>query len=408
MIALAASTAAPPARAQPDGDDLRVSIVTFGAGLHPFYKFGHNAFLIEQLGGPGVVYNFGMFNFGSAALLPKFLLGRYQYWLARTDRDRTIPYYIEENRTVQVQELDLTPAQRVALLERLETNALPQNRYYLYDYFYDNCSTRVRDGIDFIIGGRLKAGSQAFATGTYRSHALALTADVPWLYLSLYFALGQGADKPLTTWDEGFIPMLLRDQLRAVRIPGEAGQPDRPLVKSERVLFQSTRADLSETPPNRLPIFAGAGILVGGLFALLGWLARSRGAARIALGVGGATLGFLFGLLGAILVFLWTATDHRVAYANANILQTAPWALGLLVYGIKLARGREVAARKAFWLASTAAAASLLGLLLKLAGLVWQDNLPITAFFLPLWLGLTLGLALYLELRLPLRRSALG
>ncbi len=408
MIALAATTAAPPVQAQPNGEMLRVSIITFGAGLHPFYKFGHNAFLIEQLGGPGVVYNFGMFNFGSAALLPKFLLGRYQYWLARSERDRTIAAYIEENRTVELQELDLTPAQRGALLERLETNALPQNRYYLYDYFYDNCSTRVRDGIDFITGGRLKAGSQAFAHGTYRSHALALTADVPWLYLSLYFGLGQGADKPMTTWDEGFIPMELRDQLRAVRIPGEAGQPDKPLVKSERVLFKSSRPDLPGTPPNRLPLFAGAGLLAGGLFALLGWLARSRSAARIALGAGSAAIGLVFGLLGAILIFLWTATDHRVAHANANILQAAPWALGLLVYGIKLARGREAAARKAFWLASAAVASSLLGLLLKLVGVLWQDNGPFIAFFLPLWLGLAVGLAMYLELRLPLRRTGLG
>jgi hypothetical protein len=347
-----------------------------------------------------------MFNFGSAALLPKFLLGRYMYWLAVTERDRTIAAYIEDNRTVEVQELELTPAQRLALFERLQHNALPQNRYYLYDYFYDNCSSRVRDGIDVTVGGRLRAAAGAPGTGTFRSHALALVSDVPWLYLSLYFALGQGSDKPITRWDEGFIPMELRDLLRDVRLPAEAGQPERPLVKSERVLFRSTRPPMPEIPPNRLGMFFTAGVLLGGLLALLGWLAVARRWARVALGTGSAVLGLTFGFLGLALVFLWAFTDHRVAHANANILQAAPWTLALLVYGWKLAAGRTGAARKAFWIAAAAAAASVLGLLGKLSGLMWQDNAPLIAFFLPLWLGLAFGLALYLGIRLPLRRAA--
>jgi hypothetical protein len=138
VLAVLLGIAPRPALAQPPGEELRVSMVTFGAGLHPFYKFGHNAIRIENGQGQGRVYNFGMFNFGSASLLPKFLLGRYMYWLARTERDATIAHYVEENRTVQIQELNLTPAQRRAVFDRLELNALPQNRHYLYDYFYDN------------------------------------------------------------------------------------------------------------------------------------------------------------------------------------------------------------------------------------------------------------------------------
>jgi hypothetical protein len=407
VIAVLAASSAAPAHAQPEpGSQLKVSNVTFGAGLHPFYKFGHNAVLIEWEGG-GIVYNFGMFNFGSASLLPKFLLGRYMYWLARTPRDATIAAYIAENRTVEIQELELTPAQRRAVLERLETNALPQNRYYLYDYFYDNCSSRVRDVIDTATGGRLRASVQDRAGQTFRQHALGLTADLPWLYTFLYFGLGQGADRPITRWEEGFIPMRLRDQLRTVQVPSATGQLQ-PLVKSERVVYKSTRPDLPLAPPNRLSLFLTVGVLLGGLFALLGSLARTRRWARITLGTGAALLGLVFGLLGTVLVFLWVATDHRVAHANTNIVQSVPWALLLAGYGIKVARGRPGAARRAFYLAAAAVGASLLGLLCKLVGLLSQDNAPLIAFFLPFWLGLAAGLALLAGLRLPRSRAPLS
>ena len=89
-----------PAAAQIRGEDLTVSVVTFGPHEHPFFKFGHNAVLVEHSNGQGFVYNFGMFDFSSPALIPKFALGRSMYWLARTSRDNTFAAYIEENRTV--------------------------------------------------------------------------------------------------------------------------------------------------------------------------------------------------------------------------------------------------------------------------------------------------------------------
>jgi hypothetical protein len=406
LIAVLAASSAAPAHAQPEpGSELKVSMVTFAPGLHPFAKFGHNAVMVEWDGG-GIVYNFGMFNFGSAALLPKFLLGRYMYWLARTPRDATIAAYVNDNRTVEIQELELTPAQRRAVLERLETNALPQNRYYLYDYFYDNCSTRVRDVIDTAIAGRLRASAQGPARQSFRQHALGLVADEPWLYLSLYFGLGQGADRPMTNWEEGFVPMQLRDHLRRVQVPSASGQLQ-PLVKSERVVFKSTRPDLPLAPPDRLSLFLTVGVLLGGLAALLGSLARTRRWARIALGSGSALLGLAFGLLGTVLVFLWVVTDHRVAHANANMLQAAPWTLLLAGYGIKVARARPGAARRAFFLAGAAVGASLLGLLGKLVGLISQDNGPFIAFFFPLWLGLAVGLALLAGVRWARARAPL-
>jgi hypothetical protein len=393
LAAIAASwvlVAPAPARAEVDGDALKVSLLTFGPGEHPFFKFGHNAILIENQAGQGIVYNFGMFDFSSPALIPKFVLGRSEYWLGRTDRDNTIRGYIADDRTVEIQELDLPAADRKALFERLEDNARPQNRNYLYDYFNDNCSTRVRDVLDAATSGRLKAAAQAPARLSYRGHALRLVQDLGWEYVALYYTLGLPADLRATRWEESFIPMELRDVARTVRMPGLAGA-DKPLVKSERLLFRSTRPDPPLDPPRRIGYFAGIGVVLGGLAFLLGVVGRRAKAARIGLGLMASLLGFVSGLAGILLIFLWVATNHRASHANANIMQSAPWAIALLVLGIQVARGRKPAAQRAFIVAGAAAATSLFGLGARITGLLPQDNVAFVALFFPLWLGLALA-----------------
>jgi hypothetical protein len=380
---------ATPARAEVSGDTLRVSLVTFGPGEHPFFRFGHNAILVEQMNGPGIVYNFGMFDFSSPALIPKFVLGRSHYWLGRTDRDRTFESYIEDNRTVEVDELELTAAQRKALFERLEDNSRPQNREYLYDYFNDNCSTRVRDALDAVLDGKLRAAASGPTRLTYRGHALRLVEDLTWEYVALYYLLGLPADKRGTKWDEGFIPMELRDVVRAAKVD------DKPLSASHRVIFKSTNPEPPSNPPARLTAFVVLGLALGGLFALLGTLAtrprRSGRAARVVFAGLSGVIGLVAGLGGCLLVFLWVATNHRACHANVNVLQSVPWALAFVATAWGLGRGDPQAERRAFRIAVAAVATSAFGLVARVSGLLPQENTPFIALFLPLWLGLAYG-----------------
>ena len=403
LLAAIALWACPqPATAQVRGEDLKVSVVTFGPHEHPFFKFGHNAILIEHSGGQGAVYNFGMFDFSAPALIPKFALGRSMYWLARTPRDATLRAYAEDNRTVELQELDLTPEQRKTVLERLEENARPQNRYYLYDYFFDNCSTRVRDVVDAAVGGRLRTAASAPARLSFRGHALRLTADLPWEYVALAFGLGTTADRPITRFEEGFIPMELRDTLREVKIPVQAGAgggagaggagASKPLVKSERVVFKAIRTDPPHDPPRRAPVFALVGVLLGALLAALGWVSVSQRWVRLLWASTLAIVGLVAGLLGLLLVFLWAATNHRAAHGNANMLQAVPFALVFPFYVRGLFQRRPRTLQRALWLAAGAAAVSLLGYLLKLVGLIDQENTAFVVLFLPLWIGAAAGL----------------
>jgi hypothetical protein len=420
--------AAPDLRAEP-GDDLVVYALTFGPGDHPFFKFGHNAILIQPKNAQGLVYNFGTFAFDSPALLPKFLRGRFMYWLSVSTAEDTLQSYASANRSILAQELDLTPAQRWGLWQALRINARPENREYLYDYFYDNCSTRVRDAIDRVVGGRVRAAGRARVPMTFRDHALRMTADLWPEAVGIDLGLGRAADVPLDRWDESFLPDRLAELLRLVRIPD--GNGEKSLVKTERVIHRALRPPKPSQPPNWTPHFLAVGLVVGGALFGLGRLGRSAatvkaarrarsggegaggargagardagardagargllgGGAGVLLGCTAALIGLVFGFIGLALVCLWAFTDHRIAYANANIIQFAPWSLALLVYGIGVALGRPHATKRAQVLTLAAAAFSLSGLVCKILPGPSQSNWPFVVLCLPVWVGLWAGL----------------
>jgi len=383
--------AGPAARVQADpGDDLAVYALTFGPGEHPFLKFGHNAILVQPQAGPGWVFNFGTFDFNDPALITKFLRGRFKYWLSVGGAVATMESYSADNRTVLSQELDLTSARKWALWQALRENARPENRAYLYDYFFDNCSTRVRDALDRVVDGRIRAAGQSPAARTLRDHALRSVADFLPEYVGLHLGLGRATDKPIDRWAEAFLPERLSDLLRTVRIPDGAGEKN--LVKSERVIYQSTRPAKPEQPPHWAIYFLVVGLALGGTVALLGRAGRRHASARIVLGAATSSLGGVWGLLGLILVSFWAFTNHKVAYANANIMQFAPWAIVLSGYGIGVMLGRPGAIRRARSLVLSAMVFSTLGILCKALPGLNQDNWPFILLSLPTWLGLWAGL----------------
>jgi hypothetical protein len=296
--------------------------------------------------------------------------------------------YAAANRSILAQELDLAPEQRGQLWQALRVNARPENREYSYDYFYDNCSTRVRDAIDRVVEGRVRAAGHDRVPRTFRDHALRMTADFWPEAVGINLGLGRSADAPLDRWDESFLPDRLADLLRQVRLPDGTGE--KKLVKTERIVYQDVRPSKPALPPNWTPYFLLTGLAIGGVLFGLG---RLRSAfARVILGCAASLLGLAFGLLGLVLILLWAFTNHRIAHANANILQFAPWSVALLVYGIGVALGRVGAIRKAKGLVLFAAVFSLLGILCKVLPGLSQGNWPFVALCLPIWTGLWAGL----------------
>ncbi len=378
-----------------------ISILTMGPGDEAFFKFGHNAIRVHY---PHTtfdqVYNFGTFQFDSPTLILDFLTGKFRYWLSVQSFESTVRHYRLANRSIQEQELGLAPYQARTLADDLRTNALPENRYYLYDYYRDNCSTRIRDAINDNLDGGLESRFKDPGQMTLRDHTLRATASSLWVYAGLDIAMGSYIDQPETRWGEMFLPEKLMQGLQSVVFTGPHGSI--PLVKEKRTLVDAlNRPNILTKPPDRVINYLQVGFVLGGLFAFLGAEANHRRLrwARVALGALSGVFGFVVGILGTLFVLLWTLTNHEVAFHNENILQCAPWALALPALSYGIARGRLRAVTLAKRVVYVALGAAMLGLLAKLLPFMVQQNYRVMAAFIPSWTGLAIAITL-LERRL--------
>ena len=388
---LPAPTAQPPVRLAPEpGDELTISVLTMGVGAEVWERFGHNAIVVEDRNrGTSIAYNYGMFSFRQENFLLKFVQGRMLYWMAGYPTADDVPRYIDRQRSVWQQELNLTPAQRVALRDFLEWNAQEEHKYYRYDYYLDNCSTRVRDALDRVLGGAIERQSR-MPGHSFRFHTQRLNTHNPLLYTGLMLALGASADQPRTRWEEMFLPLKLHEYLREIRLPDSAGGFV-PLVKSERVLYESTTYQVREAPPAWWPGFLAIGVALGGLLAWAGARYGRTGAGRTVFVFPATTVALLLGLGGMILAGLWAFTDHVMAGRNQNVLQLhdLTLVLGLLLPWARASRPGVVrAVRVLAWLV---AGLSLAGVLLKLLPVGPQVNGQVLALLVPINLGLVAG-----------------
>lgn len=386
LVALALLSSAARANAAEPGDSLTISLLTMGPGEHPFTKFGHSAIWVHDARtNRDEVYNFGTFDFDSPTLLLDSVSGKVPYWLSVQSLSGTLAAYRQQDRSLLASELALLPEERALLRARLRDNALPEHRYFRYDYYRDNCATRVRDALDQALGGRIRAHGSAPARMSYRAHTLRLVADAPLLYVALDLAVGRKTDSEITFWDEGFLPERLHDLVARTTVL-RAGH-EVPLINSERLLLPARLPEPRAAAPDWRARYWGIGLLLGAGLAWLGGAARANPVARVALGVASVALGILLGLLGCALCYLTFCSLHSAAAANYNVLLVPPWVLGLAVAGVAIAQNRAWAWRLTRWLAASALSSTALALGIHALCQHPQANGQDLSFVLPLWLG---------------------
>lgn len=326
VSARAQSTAMAPLASTSATGRYLVSVLTFGPGDAIFERYGHNAIRVrDRVTGSDLAYNWGMFSFDDPGFLRRFLSGETRYWVAAFPSQPLIAAYQERDRATEEQVLALTPTQAEALALAVTRNALPENREYRYDYFRDNCSTRVRDALDVALGGILRPQFTALQTDlTYRSESRRLSAPDPFAQAGIELALGPMADTRMTAWETMFIPMRLRDHLRSVTVATAAGPV--PLVAAETVHYVARRP-VERAEPGGLvlgplgPVLAMWGLLLIPLTPTM--RRRSRIPAAILTG-GWFTL---TGLVGVLLLGMWLGSAHVFWYRNLTLLLASPVAL---------------------------------------------------------------------------------
>jgi hypothetical protein len=368
------------------GANLEVSLVTYGPGETYWERFGHDAIeLRDSVSGEAVNFNYGVFDFNEANFFVNFARGRMHYLMDAAPSDIDESYYVDAGRSVTRQRLAFSASQAAALRDFLLWNLRPENAGYNYDYYADNCTTRVRDALDNALGGVIKAQLSAHPGGmTYRQQTDRLMSAQPWLMLVLDLGLGPYADQPLDAWRESFLPEVLQAQLRRIRIDdGHGGS--QPLLQNEQ-LTSPNRLDVPPSiPPDlRLPL-ALAGLLLAVLIML----------ARRVWPIGYALLGTLYllcaGLVGLVLLALWTLTTHHSAWANANLLLFNPLAF-LLLPTLWRARRGFAASRFMDGVIALQLLAIVVAVLLHLLPGTVQQNQPWLLFALPVWLALAWSL----------------
>lgn len=359
----------------------RIGVATMQPGAIFWERFGHDAIVVvDPATSAATSYNFGFFDPGEPGFVGNFVHGLMRYQLAALPFDDDLRNYRDEGRGVRIQWLDLTDAQATALSQSLAVNARPENAVYTYDYFRDNCSTRVRDAIDRAVGGALRQQLVPRSHGsTYRSEAVRLASPATWMWLGFDIGLGPRADVPLSLWDESFVPMRLAAALDEVRIDGH------PLVRGTvQVLAHRIAPEPADSSANLL-IWLAAGVALGLALALGG-----RSAPRVV-----AAFGLLFwslaGVTGALMLFIWLGTVHRFGWGSHNLLLLNPVAWLALPGGWRMLRGRSAGRLYNRALAVLLAIATL-ALIVAWLPFPPQDNARWIALLLPMHVGLFLGL----------------
>lgn len=359
-------------------------VLTFGPGDHPFSRFGHNAVAVVDPGTrQGRAYNFGTFSFNSNTLISDFLGGRLLYWVSVTRLEDTLASYRRQNRTIVSQRLTLTGPERRELLEKLRVAALPENKYYRYDYYRDNCSTRVRDILDEVFDGALARQAQKPARLSWREHTSRLTQESLGLYLGLNLVLARDVDAPQTRWDEMFLPAVLHDELSTLKRAGK------PVVAEERVLFRADRAPPSEEPARAEGWMLALGVLLSLVLYALARFSRQYSALRFVWWLLLSGLSVVVALLGGVFWLFWLGTDHEIAHANENLFLFPVWMLVVPIAAGAMVLGKRWGQRWFRWTALATLASALVGLALKLLPWFYQDNWMFVCLLLPVWLTLT-------------------
>jgi hypothetical protein len=305
-----------------------------------------------------------------------------RYYLVALPTAEDLSSYRDEGRGASVQWLDLDPAQARSLAAALALNARPENARYRYDYYADNCSTRVRDALDRALGGQLRQQLSGRSQGnTYRSESVRLAWPAKWMAFGFHLGMSGYGDRPLSRWEEAFIPMRLRDSLREVK-----RRDGRPLVAAEEVLLPH-RLSL---PPAEMPRWRVPALFVGLALGLAAaWLGRRR--PRL---LAGLALPFwlLAGATGSLMLYLWFGTAHVAGHGNENLLLFSPLCLLLLPGGWRALRGRPATRWSGTLLWLVAGSAAIAGFL-KFLPFRPQENVEWVLLLLPLHLALARQLA---------------
>jgi hypothetical protein len=296
----------------------QVSILTCGKGDELYSIFGHTAVRIyDSTSGMDLVFNYGTFDFETEGFYVKFVRGKLDYMLSVSSFKDFLDTYIQEDRSVSEQILDLTFNEKQAVFDYLENNYKGKNKYYKYDFFFDNCTTRIRDLLSTVLKDKLVWDQKVnLDNKTFREVLDDYIVTMPWVKFGFYLGLGSVTDRNPNFYEAMFLPDKLENGLALANVQGRT--KFNPLVSKTLNInsVQNARVEqVSYTTPDI--IFSLLLIVV----LILSYLQIKKGYQPYWLDL---YLWTNTSLAGILVLFLWFFTDHKATANNFNFLWANP------------------------------------------------------------------------------------
>lgn len=295
-----------------------IGILTCGSGNELYSTFGHTAIHIcDTSKNINVVFNYGTFNFDVPYFYLKFSQGRLLYMLSVSSYNEFLESYKQEGRWIIEQKLNLTWEEKEKMTDLLMTNYMPANRYYAYDFFMDNCATRVRDIIKSSLEDR-SVFNEHFSkeNKTFRELIYPYMNSMLWWRLGIDLALGMRCDKPASEFQYMFLPNELMYQLDTINFN------NKPLVETKTIVSKENRIPLSKSMS---PTIVSA-ILCIIVMLFTFWENKKK----IYFKWLDIILFTSISILSLLIAYLWFCSNHYSTKFNFNLL----WANPLFIYAL--------------------------------------------------------------------------
>lgn len=288
----------------------KISLLTVGTGQDLAAKFGHSAIRLQDPTiGIDVVYGYGTYNFEDPNFYLNFTRGKLDYMITRSSFDQFERSYVFEKRWIKEQELKLDLEKRKNIINFLETNLLPQNRLYKYDFLFENCATKIPEVFEKNLGDALQFDyTHLIDQYTFRQLIHQNLSVNSWSNFGIDLALGSVIDRKATPYEHLFLPIYVYEQLKHTTLNGK------PIVVKESILLDiPTQEDDSFFLLT--PLF-----WLGLLLLIVLYLTHTDLKNNSRTKWVDVLLFSLTGIAGCIILFLWFLTDHDATKANYNVL----------------------------------------------------------------------------------------
>jgi hypothetical protein len=330
------------ANAQYFSPDAEISLVTCSPGSELYSIFGHSAIRVKDTTtDTDLIFNYGVFDFDTPNFYWKFIRGKLQYKLAIQPTGWFVESYAAEGRMVKVEKMNLTRNEKNRMIRFLRVNYLPENRYYLYDFFYNNCSTKIWDVAEENIPGELTFDTSIYDPQSFRNLLAPYLSSVPWAKLGIDLLLGMPADKIATFKQQMYLPdFLSRNMSHTIRKEAVGGK--RGLLGPEKVILERDPQKSQFNKPFIGPLAAFSLLL--GLVLVITFFGGQKVKRWV-----DALLLLMPGLLGILLLFMWFGSDHQQMDWNLNVIWANPVALVFVFFALRN-KMRSAAIAYGIWL----------------------------------------------------------